>query len=93
VSVYIQYDVAQQYCLLVHWCETAQLAREGLSVKHEPLEANSKILGGPRQIKRMLMEESSKSINLTLDGGHGGRIREVLQEDGCSRSYDYTIML
>jgi hypothetical protein len=65
----------------------AQLAREGLSLKHEPLEANSKILGGPRQKRRMLIEESGKSLSLTLDRGHEGRIREVLQEDGHSSMY------
>ncbi len=31
----------------------------GLSVKHEPL-ANSKILGGPGQTRRILMEESQQ---------------------------------
>jgi hypothetical protein len=30
------------------------------------------------------MEESSKSLSLTLDWGHEGRIRKVLQEDGRS---------
>jgi hypothetical protein len=53
---------------------TCTLAREGLSVKHEPLEANSKILGGPRQIRRMLIEESGKSLSLTLDRGPEGHI-------------------
>ncbi len=41
----------------------------------------------------MLMEESSKSLSLTLDWSHEGRIREVLQEDGRSISYDYTLMV
>jgi hypothetical protein len=48
------------------------------------IEASSKILGRLRQTRRMLMEESSKSLSSTLDKGHEGRIREVLQEDGHS---------
>jgi hypothetical protein len=45
------------------------------------------VLGGPKQIRRILMEESSKSFSLTLDWGHEGRISEVLQEDGRSCMY------
>ncbi len=56
-------------------------------MKHELLEANSRILGGPRQIRRMLIEESGWSLTLTLDPCHEGRIREVLQDDGRSIMY------
>ncbi len=52
---------------------------------------NSKILGGPKQTRRIIMEESSKSLSLTLDWGHEGRIREVLQEDGRSSIYKVVI--
>ncbi len=48
---------------------------------------NRKILGGPKQIRRMLMGEGSKSLSLTLDWGHEGHTREVLKEDGRSNMY------
>ncbi len=34
------------------------MAREGTGVKHESLEKNSKILGGPGQTRKIHVEES-----------------------------------
>jgi hypothetical protein len=78
--------VAWPCCLLVHRCKAVLLVRKG-ERETWVIGVNSKILGGPRQTRRMLTRQRSRSLSSTLDWGHEGRIHEVLQEDGCSSMY------
>jgi hypothetical protein len=43
------------------------VGKEGFERETCAVGVNSKILGGPEQIRKMLMEESSKGLSLTLD--------------------------
>ncbi len=85
MSVYLWWSIAMLFtCTLVLSCP---VGKEGFEHETWAVGVNSKILGGPKQIRRMLMEESSKDLSLTLDWSHEGRLREVLQENGRSRMY------
>ncbi len=85
MSVYILCSVAMLFtCTLVlsRPVGNAGFARETCAV-----EGNKKLLGGPKQIRRMLMEESNQGLSITLDRGYEGCIHEVLQEGGHSSMY------
>jgi hypothetical protein len=85
VSVYIWCSVAMLFTnTLVLSCP---VGKGGFERETWAVGVNCKILGGPKQIRWMLMEESSKILSLTLDWGHERRIREVLKEDGHSSMY------
>jgi hypothetical protein len=45
------------------------------------------MLGGPEQTGNTLEKEGQQEAQYSLDQGHEGRIREVLQEDSCSSMY------
>jgi hypothetical protein len=100
-TLFAHYSIYNPYSLIAMlFTRTLVLSRpfgkEGFERETWVVGVNSKILGGPKQIRRMLMEQSSKSLNLTLDWGHEGRICKVLQEDGRSSMYklwlrDYAI--
>jgi hypothetical protein len=79
--VYIRCGVA-----VLFTCTAVRPVRKG---EHEiwVVGVNSKILGGPRQTRRMLTSQSNRSLSSTLDWGHEERICEVLQEDGHSSMY------
>jgi hypothetical protein len=84
VPVYIWCSAAMLFtCTLVLSC---QLAGKG---EHETwvVRTGSKILGGPKQTRRLLMKESNKSLSSILDRGHEGRICDVLQENSRSSMY------
>jgi hypothetical protein len=51
------------------------------------VEINSKILGWAWQQDACLEGEVRKGLSLSLERGHEGRSREVLQEDSCSSIY------
>ncbi len=85
------------------WCSAAvlftctlvlnrQLVRKGLNVKHEPLEHTARYWVGQSKQEIYLGKRTSKRLSLTLDRGHEGRIREVLQEDGRSSMYEIIIV-
>ncbi len=61
---------------------------KGLSVKSDPLEQTARHWMGPGKQEVHLERETSGRLSLSLDPGHEGCIREVLQEDGCSRMYE-----
>jgi hypothetical protein len=80
------------------WCSTKvlftfvqvldrQQARKRSSVKCEPLEHTARYWVGQSKQEYTWGKRSSKRFSLTLDRGHKGHIREVLQEDGCSSMY------
>ncbi len=64
-----------------------QSARKELSAKYELLEQTARYWVGQRKQEYTWGKRRSKRHSLTLDRGHEGRIREVLQEDGHSRMY------
>jgi hypothetical protein len=59
----------------------------GLSVKFDPLEQTARYWTGHGKQEAHLERETSRRLSLSLDRGHEGRIREMLQEDGCSSMY------
>ncbi len=61
-----------------------QSARQGLSAKYEPLEQTARYWVGLSKQEYTWGKRTSKRHSLTLDRGHEGRIREVLQENGRS---------
>ncbi len=61
---------------------------KGLSVKSDPLEHTARYWMGQDKQEAHLERETSRRLCLSLDRGHEGRIREVLQEDGCSSMYE-----
>ncbi len=77
-------DVTLFTCTLVR----SRLERnEGVGCETQSVGTNSKILDEPWQT-RNLERETRRRLSLSLDRGHEGRIREVPQEDGCSRMYE-----
>ncbi len=64
-----------------------QSASKGLSAKCEPLEQTARYWVGQSKQEYTWGKRTSKRYSLTLDQDHEGRIREVLQEDGCSGMY------
>ncbi len=64
-----------------------QSARKELSAKYELLEQTARYWVGQSKQEYTWGKRTSKRHSLTLDQGHEGHIREVLQEDGHSRMY------
>ncbi len=60
---------------------------KGLSVKSNLSEQTARYWMGQVKQEAHLERETSRRLSLSLDQGHEGRIREVLQEDGCSSMY------
>ncbi len=60
---------------------------KGLSVKLDPLEQTAKYWVGQSKQGIYLGKETNRRLSLSLDWGHEGGIREVLQEDGRSSMY------
>jgi hypothetical protein len=58
---------------------------KGLGVKPDPLGQTARYWMGNQEIHSE--GETRRRLSLSLDRGHEGRIREVLQEDGCSSMY------
>ncbi len=58
-----------------------------ISVKPDPFGTNSKIPSEAWQYGMHVERKARRRLSLSLDQGHEGRIREVLQEDGCSSMY------
>ncbi len=66
------------HCDVVYLYISRQSAREGLSMKHEPLEQAARYWVGQSKQEIYLGKRTSKRLSLTLDQGHEGRIHEVL---------------
>jgi hypothetical protein len=68
---------------------------EGVRCETRPSEINSKILG--RAWQQDVCSERQRpgggSVSLSLQRGHEGNIREVLQEDGCSSMYNLLLCI
>ncbi len=64
-----------------------QQAKKGLSVKCATLEQTARYWVGQSKQEYTWGKRSGKRFSLTLDRGHEGRIRKVLQEDSCSSIY------
>ncbi len=60
-------------------------------MKHELLEQTARYWVGQNKQGRYLWKRASKRFSLTLERGHEGRIREVLQAD--NRSSMYKVMI
>jgi hypothetical protein len=60
---------------------------EGVRRDIRSVEINSKILGEAWQQEIQSERETRRRLSISLDQGHEGCIREVLQEDGCSSMY------
>ncbi len=60
---------------------------KGLSVKSDPLEQTARYWMGQGKQEAHLERETSRRLSLSMDRGHEGHIREVLQ-DGCSSMYE-----
>jgi hypothetical protein len=58
-----------------------------MTAKHEPLKQTTRYWVGQNKQKTYLRKGTSKSLSLTLDRGHEGNIRKVLQGDGRSSMY------
>jgi hypothetical protein len=56
-------------------------------VKCEPLEQTARYWVSQSKQENTSGKRSSKRFSLSLDRGHEGHIREVLQEDSCSSMY------
>ncbi len=63
-------------------------SKEGVRCETRPSEINSKILGWAWQQDACLERKTRRRLSLSLQQGHEGYIREVLQEDGCSSMYN-----
>jgi hypothetical protein len=62
-------------------------SKEGVRCETRPTEISSKIPGWGWQQDACSAREAKGRLSLSLEGGHEGRICEVLQEDGCSGMY------
>jgi hypothetical protein len=62
---------------------------KGLSVKFDPLEQTARYWMGQGKQEAHLERETSRRLSLRRDRGHEGRIREMLQEDGCLSMYEF----
>jgi hypothetical protein len=62
-------------------------SKEGVRCETRSIEINSKILGWTWQQDACSEREARRRVSLSLEQGHEGGIREVLQEDGCSSMY------
>jgi hypothetical protein len=62
-------------------------SKEGDRCETRSIEINSKILDWAWQQDACSEREARRKLNLSLERGHEGCIREVLQEDGCSSIY------
>ncbi len=72
------------HCYVVYLLLRSQPdSKEGIRCETQPTEINSKILGWTWKQDACLEREARRRLSLRLDRGHEGRIREVLQEDGC----------
>ncbi len=60
----------------------------GLSVKPDLLEQTARYWVGQGKQGMRLKRRANRRLSLSLDRGHEGRIRKVLQEDGCSSMYE-----
>ncbi len=61
--------------------------RKGSSAKCEPLKQTARYWVGQSKQEYTGGKRSSKRFSLTLDRGHKGRIREVIQDDSHSSMY------
>jgi hypothetical protein len=59
-------------------------SKEGVRCETQSIEINSKIPGWTWQQDACSESEARSRLSLSLERGHEGCIREVLQEDGCS---------
>jgi hypothetical protein len=59
-------------------------SKEGARCETRSVGINSKILNGVWQQGIHSERETKRRLSLSLDLGHEGCIREVLQEDGCA---------
>jgi hypothetical protein len=62
-------------------------SKRSVRCETRPLEISGKILGWAWQQDVCSAKEAKGRLSLSLKRGHVGRIREVLQEDGCSSVY------
>ncbi len=62
-------------------------SKERVRCKIQSVGVNSKRLGDTWQQEIHSERETRRRLSLSLDRGHEGRIREVLQEDDCSSIY------
>jgi hypothetical protein len=60
---------------------------KGLGVKPDPLEQTARYWMSHGKQEIHSERETRRRLSLSLDRGHEGRIREVLQEDGRSSMY------
>jgi hypothetical protein len=60
---------------------------KGLSVKLDPLEQTARNWVGQSKQGIYLGKRTNRRLSLSLEQGHEGRIREVIQEDGRSSMY------
>jgi hypothetical protein len=60
---------------------------KGLGVKPDPLRQTARCWVGYSKQEIRLEGETRTRLSLSLDRGHEGHIREVIQEDGCSSMY------
>jgi hypothetical protein len=60
---------------------------KGLDVKPDPLGQTARYWMGHSNQEIHSEGETRRRLSLSLDQGHEGHIREVLQEDGCSSMY------
>jgi hypothetical protein len=60
---------------------------KGLGMKPHPLGQTARYWMGWGKQEIHLERETSRRLSLSLDRGHERRIREVLQENGCSSMY------
>ncbi len=62
---------------------------EGVKCETRSIGINSKILNEAWQREIHVEWKARRRLSLSLNVGHEGRIREVLQEDGCSSMYNH----
>ncbi len=62
-------------------------SNEGFKCETRSVGTNSKMLGGRDEQGIYLGGRTSRRLSLSLERGHEGRNREVLQEDGSSSMY------
>jgi hypothetical protein len=60
---------------------------KGWSEKSDLLEQTARYWMGQSKQAAHLERETSRKLSQSLDRGHEGRIRKVLQEDGCASMY------
>ncbi len=59
-------------------------SNEGVKCETRSIGINSEILNEAWQHEIHMEWKATRRLSLSLDRGNKGRIREVLQEDGCS---------